>query len=253
MERAKEWIPASLIAAGILAMIWHGPVAQPAGYNDFADKRTMLGIPNALDVLSNAPFLIVGLWGFQALRGKHHDLRIARSWPGFAMFLVAITLTAFGSGYYHWAPDNQRLLWDRLPIALACAGLLAAVHTETHRASPKWLLAVLVVASVASCLWWYATDAEGAGDLRPYLFFQLALVLVPVWQWIDDSPRPDRIVFGIAVVLYALAKVFEIYDKQTYEALKFVSGHTIKHLLAAAAAMLLAANLVRRIRAPDSA
>ena len=49
---------------------------------------------------------------------------------GYRLFLVGLLLTAFGSGLYHLAPDNARLVWDRLPIALACAGLLAAVRAE---------------------------------------------------------------------------------------------------------------------------
>lgn len=96
-------------------------------------------------------------------------------------------------------PNNDRLVWDRLPIALACAGLLAGSYAETHIAAPRWLLPSLVVAAVASVFWWSFTDSIAVGDLRPYLLIQGApLVLIPLWQWIARSPSADRIAFSIA-------------------------------------------------------
>ncbi len=235
----KQAIPGVFVAACGLAMLWHGPIPQPPHYHAFADTREMLGIPNALNVLSNVPFLFAGAWGLWAVRDKL---------PAYTVFLIAIVLTTFGSGYYHWAPDNDRLLWDRIPIALACGALLAGVYADTHRESPPWLLGVLVLTALASCAWWFVTERLGKGDLRPYLFFQVALVLVPIWQWLDDSPRADRVAFGIAVVLYILAKLAETYDGEIYDALGFMSGHTVKHLLSALAAFVLAENLARRAR-----
>jgi hypothetical protein len=239
VTQARQAIPAILIAICGIAMIWHGPIAQPPHYHEFVDTRTLLGIPNALNVLSNVPFLFVGAWGLRA---------VGMRWPAYAIFLVAIVLTTFGSGFYHWAPDNDRLLWDRIPIALACGALLAGVHADTHPESPPWLPAVLVITAVASCAWWFFTEKLGKGDLRPYLFFQVALVLIPIWQWLADSPRADRIAFGVAVVLYALAKAAEIYDREIYESLGFMSGHTVKHLLSALAAFVLAHNIARRVQ-----
>src|SRR5471030_1580202 len=118
-------------------MLLHGPIAQLDHYHEFADTRTLFGLPNAADVLSNAGFALVGLWGFVALRGRRHHPTLKVAWPGYRVFLAAIILTAFDSSFYHLAPDNDRLLWDRLPIALACAGLLAAVHAETHRSEER--------------------------------------------------------------------------------------------------------------------
>jgi hypothetical protein len=227
------------VLAAALAMFVHGPIAQFANYHAFADARAWLGIPHAGDVLSNVGFALVGLWGLWALRGRQHPWRL---------FLGAIVLTAFGSAFYHLAPDNDRLLWDRLPIALACAGILGAVYAETHDGVPsRWLMPALAAAAIASVLWWSLTERWGAGDLRPYLLIQGApLVLVPLWQAIHRAPRADRVAFGIAIALYVAAKIAEVNDAAVLETLRVVSGHTLKHMLATAASAAIVANVVKR-------
>lgn len=247
MEQIKRWIPTGIMLLVVAAMIVHGPIAQFAHYHEFADNRTLGSLPNAADVLSNIGFALVSIWGFWALRGKTKLPSIATAWPGYAAFLGAVALTAFGSSFYHLMPNNDRLVWDRLPIALACAGLLAGAYAETHIGARRWLLPTLIVAAVASVFWWSFTDSIAVGDLRPYLLIQGApLVLIPLWQWMARSPRADRIAFGIAILLYVFAKAFELNDHAVFDALGFVSGHTIKHLLAVAAAAVLVASFVRR-------
>lgn len=250
MEQIKHWIPTGIMLLVIAAMFVHGPIAQFAHYHEFADSRSLDGLPNAADVLSNIGFALVSIWGFWALRGKTNLPSIAAAWPGYAVFLGAVALTAFGSSFYHLMPNNDRLVWDRLPIALACAGLLAGAYAQTHVAPQRWLLPSLIVAAITSVFYWSMTDSISVGDLRPYLLIQGApLILIPIWQWIARSPRIDRIAFGIAILLYALAKVFELNDHAVFDTLGFLSGHTIKHLLAVAAAAVLVASLVRRANA----
>ena len=168
----RSWLPTAFLALVVIAMLMHGPIAQLERYHEFADTRALAGLPNVADVLSNVGFAIVAAWGFWALRGRRRHPRLAGAWLAYFTFLVAIGLTAIGSSYYHIAPDNDRLLWDRLPIALACAGLLAGVYADTHESPSRWLLPALVVAAIASVLWWSFTEHRGAGDLRPYLLMQ---------------------------------------------------------------------------------
>src|SRR5204863_114680 len=59
------------------------------------------------------------------------------------------------------------------------------------------------------------------------------------------SPRADRLAFGLAILLYALAKVFELRDQATLDVLGLMSGHTMKHLLATLAGAVLTWNVVR--------
>lgn len=209
----------------VLAMIFAGPIAQPAGYHHFADQRVLFGMPNFFDVLSNLGFLLVGAWGL---------LRMACSGErdaAHATFFAALVFTAVGSSWYHLAPNDLRLVWDRVPIALACAAILAAAIRATYpRATALLPLAVFGVGSV---YWWTLT-----GDLRPYLLIQLApLVLIPLLQWQGGAPLAQRKAFGVAIGLYVLAKLFELGDAATFEGLSRVSGHTIKHVLATLAAV----------------
>jgi len=53
------------VSIGIIGWYWWGagPTPQPPAYHDFADQRPLLGLPHALNVISNMPFLIVGALG----------------------------------------------------------------------------------------------------------------------------------------------------------------------------------------------
>ena len=221
-----RWLAWAAMATIAAAMLAYGPIPQPAAYHDFADARGAFGIPRAADVLSNVPFALVALWALARRRG-------GLAW---AAFDVSLLLTAFGSAYYHLAPDDARLVWDRIPIALACAAMLVAVYGETHGSrNTSGALAAMGIAAVASVAWWRST-----ADLRPYLFLQVApLVVVPAWQWLAGRPRRERVLFGLAFAGYAVAKVFEALDRPVFDAVAIVSGHTLKHLIAALAAALI--------------
>lgn len=243
-NRSIAVLPLLLTLLASASMLLHGPIPQLPHYHDFADQSSLFGMPHAADVLSNIGFAVVGLCGWLRLRTHSQHPAIASGWPGYRLFLAALILTAGGSFFYHLAPDDWRLIWDRLPIALACAGILAAVRAE-HRppgsaAADAAMLSILAVAGVA---WWYRT-----GDLRPYLLLQaLPIVLIPLWQTIYRAKRRDRLMFGIALMLYVAAKAAEVYDHQILATVGWISGHTMKHMLATAAAAALVARLIERI------
>jgi hypothetical protein len=250
MNRSIRLVPTAITWAAVAALILYGPITQFAHYHEFADGRVWLGVPNAADVLSNLSFLVVGGWGSWRLWPRRNDPAIRAGWPGYQLFLVSLILTAFGSAIYHLAPDDARLVWDRLPIALACAGLLAGVRADVAPdANGARMTGMLAIAAVASVSWWYVTGTHGQGDLRPYLLLQaLPLVLIPLWQWLYKAPRADRIAFAAAIAIYVVAKVMELLDHQVFACLTWISGHTLKHLLASAAAAVIVARLVFRIR-----
>jgi hypothetical protein len=250
LKRSLIHLPLCLTVALCALLLAHGPIAQLPDYHRFADQSVLLGVPHGADVLSNLGFAAVAAWGLLRLWPMRGVAAFDAGRQGYRLFLAALLLTALGSAFYHLAPDNARLVWDRLPIALACAGLLAGVRAEC-RAKPGSgaATAALALFAVAGVAWWVVTDRNGAGDLRPYLLLQaLPLLLIPLWQWIYGAPRGDRRAFGCALALYVLAKFAELGDHALLASLGVVSGHTLKHLLASAAAALIVARLVERQR-----
>jgi hypothetical protein len=251
MYRAKRSIPLLILVLGLVSLLYHGPIAQPAGYHAFADTRSILFLPNALDVLSNVGFLIVGAWGLWSLKSIPGNQHSSTTRSAYFAFMVALILTAFGSGYYHLAPDNARLVWDRIPIALACGALLVGGYAETHRPMHKLALPAMLLAAAVSVIWWAVSEGLGVGDLRPYLALQAApLILIPLWQWASDKPPRDRAAFGCAVLLYVFAKLAELNDVQLHALVGIVSGHTLKHSLASLAALVLTAEMLRKLQTP---
>jgi hypothetical protein len=248
MKPSRHLLPGLVIGLLTGAMLLHGPIAQLPNYHDFADQSVLFGIPYSRDVLSNVSFAAVALWGLIRLTPARNRPAMACGWAGYWLFLIGLLLTAFGSTYYHLAPDNARLVWDRLPIALACGGLLAGVWGDTRQRSSARPAALLALAGVASVAWWHFTELAGAGDLRPYLLMQaLPIALIPLWQWLHAAPKAERLSFGGALALYVVAKFAELHDHEIAALLGAITGHTLKHLLAAGAAALIVGGLVARV------
>jgi hypothetical protein len=247
--------PLLIVCAAAIALLLYGPIVQFAHYHAFADQSVMAGLPHAADVLSNLPFLLIAIWGGWHLWPQRDHPALKAGYAGYRLFLIGLFLTAFGSSFYHLAPDNARLVWDRLPIALVCAGLLAAVRAETRpTVNGEWNAVLLGLFAIASVAWWAVTERLGTGDLRPYLLLQaMPLVLIPLWQTIYRAPRADRQAFVIALLLYAIAKVTEIQDHEILSITHVISGHTLKHLLAAMATGVLVSRLIQRVKAPAAA
>ncbi|MDA1107207.1 MAG: alkaline phytoceramidase [Proteobacteria bacterium] len=249
---ARAALLLAVAAAVVIALFFYGRIPQIAGYNNFADTRSWWWLPNAQNVLSNLPFLLVGLWGLRRLPRFIISTRFERVvWAG---FLLGVLLTFFGSAYYHWQPDNLRLVWDRLPITLSFICLFAAVLAERVSARlAAWSLLPMLVYAVASVIYWYLSETWGRGDLRPYILVQLLpLLLIPLLLLL----HPPRYSHGWALLLvagwYVLAKMFEVMDSTVYQFGGIVSGHAIKHLLAAVATVQVAWMLHRRrLHRPD--
>lgn len=254
MKRWLVHLPLLVTLSLCAAMLVHGPIAQLAHYHEFADQTVLAGVPHAADVLSNIGFALVACWGILRLWPMQGEAICDAGRHGYRLFLAGLLLTAIGSSLYHLAPDDTRLIGDRIPIALACAGLLAGVRAEClSQPDSRRDALVLGLFAVLSVGWWYFTAQNGDGDLRPYLLLQcLPLILIPLWQFIYRAPRRDRIAFGCALALYVAAKLAELNDHALLAALGVISGHTIKHLLAAGAAAVLVARLVERQHAPQS-
>jgi predicted membrane channel-forming protein YqfA (hemolysin III family) len=217
-------------------------------YHDFADKRAYYGVANFLDVTSNAGFLIAGLAGLVvALSPKTVFESPSERWP-YAIFFVGLMLTAVGSGYYHLAPDNERLFWDRLPMTIAFMSLIAAqIVDRMGRRAGLILLGPALLVGAASVFYWIATERAGAGNLVPYAILQAYSVFMVLLIAVLHPSRYTRgsdiyWVFGA----YVLAKVFETFDKQILDIGNIVSGHSLKHVAAAVAGLIVMRMLILR-------
>jgi hypothetical protein len=225
-------------AAGAVALLIP-PLRQDLAYHRFADQRAILAVPHALNVLSNVGFLLAGAW---TLAGVARAALPAWERVAGLVFGVGLILTGLGSAWYHAAPGNATLVWDRLPLSALFPTVFAVVIGDrvSERAG-RLLLAPLALGAVASVLWWQRTD-----DLRAYALAQfLPMLLIPLMLVLLPGRRPARpLVWGIA--LYGLGKLTELGDRAIFGLGGLLSGHTLKHLLAAAAAALIARWLLDR-------
>lgn len=244
------------VLGAVAAVLAAPPVAQPLGYHNFADQRSWLGIPNALNVLSNLPFAVVGMLGLAAIFGSNAERRVPfrdswERWPYAALF-TGVALTTVGSSYYHLAPDNARVVWDRLPMTLGFMGLLTAVLAErVSLPLAHWLFTPLLTVGAASVGYWYWSEVQGAGDLRPYLLVQFGSLLVVVLLLVlYPTHYGGGRYLSAGLAAYAAAKGFELADGRIFALGRIVSGHTLKHLVAAGAVACLVAML--RARAPSA-
>jgi hypothetical protein len=248
-RRTGVWILAGVTLLVTAAATFAPRIAQPLSYHHFADQRSWLGIPNFGNVASNLGFAAVGLWGLWVLLAKPARVVFldARERRNYLIVFGGMVLVACASSYYHLAPDNSRLVWDRLPMTIVFMALVAGMISErlSVRAGLA-LLPVLLVLGVASVIQWSLSEKAGRGDLRFYAAVQIYAVLVLLLILLL-RPRYTRSRDLVVVVgLYALAKVLETWDRTIFRAGHVVSGHTLKHLSAVAAGWWILRMLERR-------
>lgn len=230
-KRIRIWGIIIVTAFVGLAVACLPAIPQAAHFHNFADQRNWWGIPNFLNVISNIAFVVGGIAGLKFL-SQPSDLRFSKA-PWF-MFFVGALLTGIGSAYYHLAPDNARLVWDRLPMTIVFMSLLAAVIAE--RISTKGgllLLFLLLLLGVGSVAHWHFTEQAGRGDLRLYGFVQFYPVLLIPAILLLFRARYTHGGYLVAIIgVYALAKVCEHFDGELLALEHVISGHTMKHLIA---------------------
>jgi hypothetical protein len=243
-------------AIGIAAALPRIP--QPKSYHRFADRRRVLGIPNAGDVLTNVPFVVVGVRGFLRVLGRRG--RLAELGPteqrAYLVFFGALAATGFGSGYYHLAPSHGRLVWDRLPLTVTIAAIASALVAErAGERAGKAALPVLCAAGVGSVVHWYASERRKKGDLRAYgVAHGVPVLAVPVLLAMYEPRYSHGDRFVRALFYFGLARVGEMLDRPLFWAFgKTLSGHSLKHLFAAAAGETILRMLEERRALPKSA
>jgi hypothetical protein len=223
-------------------------VPQPPGYHDFADHRAAFGIDNLLDVVSNVGFLFAAIAGIAIVMRPGTRFEFASERLPYAIFFVGMLLTAVGSAYYHLAPDNERLFWDRLPMTFAFMPLIAAQIVERiNRRAGLLLLLPMLFVGAASVFYWRATERAGAGNVMPYAILQGYSVVILL---LIAALQPSRYTRGKDIywifAAYVVAKVLELLDQEILALGDLLSGHTLKHLAAATAGFMVCRMLMLR-------
>jgi len=215
-----------LMIASLFGLLLLPPIPQDQNYHDFADQRTLLGIPHFWNVVSNIPFIVIGAVGLWLLRRG----------PAIVILFLGILLTGFGSAYYHLDPDDSTLFWDRLPMAVSFMAILAiGIEERVDAKAGAILLWPLIATGVFSLYLWRWT-----GDLRLYGWVQFfPCLLLPLLFLFFPPKYTGTSYWLVAAAWFALAKLFEFYDEAIYSVGSILSGHTFKHVAAAAACFTL--------------
>lgn len=235
-----------VVLGALVFMMTRQPFGQDLAYHNFADKRAFFGIPNFFDVVTNLPYLIVGLAGIKYCPDKY-SLSYRPAW--FTLF-VGVAMVSAGSAYYHLNPTNETLVWDRLPMTIGFMGLFVALLSEyVDVRVGKYLLLPALLVGFFSVLYWHWVD-----DLRLYFWVQgMPLLVVPFLVVLFRPKYSHQAMLLSALGFYILAKIAEIFDREIFEVSQnFVSGHSLKHLLSALGVLAVMSMLKKRTPVQES-
>jgi len=224
----------------ILLAIFLPSIEQNQNYHNFADQRTLFGVRNAFDTLSNLAFIIVGILGLVNFYNNRY-IKISNSFSVLLnLFFIAIILTGLGSSYYHQNPNDFTLVFDRLAMSLVFAVVLAML--AYLKISPRFglhtLAELLILAPLTVLIWNYN------GNLTPYAVLQFGGIILVVLTLILTKASKPSPCFTSLIILYGVAKLAEFYDEKIFIlSQNLISGHTLKHLIAALAVIIFVSPL----------
>ncbi|XP_044463531.1 uncharacterized protein LOC123194406 [Mangifera indica] len=211
----------------------------------FADMRNFFGVPNTLNVITNFPFLIVGVVGFVlTLQRGFFNISFRGEIWGWALFFAGIAAVAFGSAYYHLMPDDDRAMWDNLPIMIAYSSLVSSFLVERvgEKIGLSCLIALLSVAFLSM------SYARIFNDFRLCMTFQLIpCIAIPGMAFLFPPKYTHSRCWLYAAGVHLLAKFEAVADKKIYRANHYIiSGHSMEHLCSAVVPVLLSIMLMFR-------
>jgi len=229
----KHLLVISMVLGSLLVLVFQLPIHQDLTYHHFADTKVLFGIPNFQNVISNLPFVLVGLAGVGFCMKRTHD----ESKIAWLSFFAGIALVGLGSIYYHLTPNSQSLFWDRLPMAMGFMALFAALLGELiHERLSRIVLVPMIMIGFGSVMVWHWFD-----DLRFYVWVQfMPMLVIPVMLLLYRKRYSHTYLLVLALLVYLLAKVLEVFDLQIFSLLQSaIGGHAMKHVVAAAGSGVL--------------
>ncbi|KAF4362177.1 hypothetical protein F8388_010621 [Cannabis sativa] len=280
MRRRSIWAWVVAIVCFVVLMIVTPAIPQSQEYHDFADQRRFFGILNALNVISNFPFLVIGLIGLVLCYYRNYfKLSLEGELLGWTFFYAGVAAVAFGSSYYHLEPNDARLVWDRLPMTVAFTSIISIFIIERidERKGTVSIIPLLLAGLFSILYWRQALHFSSVNylnlwsnilywkinlsvkywenclvrffdDLRPYALVQFVpCIAIPLMAILLPPMYTHSTYWLWAAGFYLLAKVEEACDKVIYDwTYHIVSGHTLKHLCAAMVPVFLTLMLAKR-------
>lgn len=236
----KTLVLAIVFLITAIALLYADPIAQDLAYHRFSDKRTWFGIPHFMDVISNLPFIVIGYMGLRLSAKSYKKHPMVSFLMSFTLF-VGVLFTGLGSAFYHYAPNNFSLLFDRLPMTLVFTSFFTTIiYDYVDRRAGAYLFYVMLLLGMYSIFYWYYTEITGSGDLRLYAFVQFfPIVATPLILILYKNGTLYTKQIMYVFLAYAVAKLLEHFDVQVMNALGIISGHTLKHLFSALASWFI--------------
>lgn len=225
-------------ACSIFLLFSFSRIEQDPSYHNFADQRKILGVSNFYNVITNLPFVIIGVVGllfFLQRKGDNID-------SGAHLILFAgIIGIGFGSAWYHYHPTNSSLVWDRIPMAVTFMSYFSIiVGLYVNRKLGSIILFPLLLLGVASIYYWYMTEQNGVGDLRLYGWVQFyPMLCIPIILFLYPASKSVKVKIVSIILVYALAKMAEHADEVIFDFHQLISGHSLKHLFASVSVWLI--------------
>ena len=241
MTNIKMLFTSIVTLAAIIVVLIQQPIAQNIQYHLFADERTFFSIPNFYNVFSNALFLLVGILGLYGLTVSKQITVANEQKMALMIFFTGVSFVSIGSGYYHLSPDNSSLLWDRLPMTIAFMALFSKIIGELISTKfYQYILGSLLIFGLFSVLYWHVTELNGKGDLRLYILVQfLPMLLIPIFLVQYRGVSKNISGYWLLLICYAIAKLCEYFDEEIFHMLGVISGHSLKHIMAAIGVLFL--------------
>ena len=233
-----------------LVFILVPPVSQDLKYHNFVDQRNFAGIPHFWNVVTNIPFLLIGIIGFFKIQKQELSGILPELFRAYLAFFMGLVLIGLGSGYYHLNPSNSTLVGDRMAITISFMSFFVLIFGESiSTKTASRLLLPLLFLGLSSVVYWNITEKLGTGDLRFYSLVQfLPMLLIPLMLLFYGSCLSGRRRIFAIIMVYVIAKIAEFYDQQIYDLIGF-SGHALKHIIAAFGAFLFLKGLeVRKLK-----
>lgn len=235
----------AFIAIIILLII--GPIPQNQEYHNFADNRSFFGIPNFMDVITNLPFLFIGIIGLYLIKNTESKNKTLKEIS--ITIFIGFILLCFGSGYYHYIPSDFSLVFDRIPITIIFMSFFSIfIYDCIGKSIGKTSFYFLNLIGIFSVIYWYLTEISENGDLRIYAMVQFyPIIAIPLILFLHKAPFNYTGYVTLIFAAFGLAKLSEGLDEQIYSIIGFISGHSLKHIFMAFSGLFLVFMIKKRL------